>query len=177
MRLSTSRALDRGKAAQFEGMLQATIGQKQHAGSKSERWSRVELGEIVQFKSGGTPNRSNINYWNGDIPWIGAKRPKIIQSRHIVRRRSRNLGLLRSLWRPSEQFSSWFAAWDSSKTPACYRYSTSSFNQDIKVIDSKAERSPRFLRLCTAFGQANENGSRLTEPGMEQEGTDRSRSQ
>ncbi|NCC41524.1 MAG: restriction endonuclease subunit S [Gammaproteobacteria bacterium] len=36
------------------------------------RWKTKTLGEIVTFLSGGTPSRSNENYWNGDIPWISA---------------------------------------------------------------------------------------------------------
>lgn len=30
----------------------------------------VELGEICDVKSGGTPDRSEPSYWGGDIPWI-----------------------------------------------------------------------------------------------------------
>jgi type I restriction enzyme, S subunit len=35
-----------------------------------EGWKRVELGEILQTKSGGTPLRNIPIYYNGDIPWI-----------------------------------------------------------------------------------------------------------
>ncbi|MEI7188550.1 N-6 DNA methylase [Dickeya dianthicola] len=30
----------------------------------------VELGEVCDVKSGGTPDRSNSSFWGGDIPWI-----------------------------------------------------------------------------------------------------------
>ncbi len=33
-------------------------------------WPEVDLGEICEIKSGGTPSRSNEEYWNGDIPWV-----------------------------------------------------------------------------------------------------------
>lgn len=33
-------------------------------------WPMVALGEICMIKSGGTPDRSNTAYWNGDIPWV-----------------------------------------------------------------------------------------------------------
>ena len=31
---------------------------------------RVVLGNIAKISSGGTPSRSNANYWNGKIPWV-----------------------------------------------------------------------------------------------------------
>ena len=35
-------------------------------------WEMVELGEVCEIKSGGTPSRSEPAYWNGTIPWIGS---------------------------------------------------------------------------------------------------------
>jgi type I restriction enzyme S subunit len=36
-------------------------------------WIEVELGEICDFKGGGTPSKSNPDYWNGNIPWASIK--------------------------------------------------------------------------------------------------------
>lgn len=33
-------------------------------------WSRVALGDIVEITSGGTPRKSEQQYWGGEIPWI-----------------------------------------------------------------------------------------------------------
>jgi type I restriction enzyme M protein len=35
-------------------------------------WEIVELGEVCEVKSGGTPSRDEKSYWNGDIPWVGS---------------------------------------------------------------------------------------------------------
>lgn len=35
-----------------------------------EEWELKKLGEVSEISSGGTPSRTNQNYWNGNIPWI-----------------------------------------------------------------------------------------------------------
>jgi type I restriction enzyme M protein len=35
-------------------------------------WPMVELGEVCNVQSGGTPSRSKAEYWNGKIPWVGS---------------------------------------------------------------------------------------------------------
>lgn len=35
-----------------------------------KNWVECTLDELAQIQSGGTPSRSNKDYWNGDIPWI-----------------------------------------------------------------------------------------------------------
>jgi type I restriction enzyme, S subunit len=36
----------------------------------TEGWVEKKLGEVAEISSGGTPSRTNKNYWNGNIPWI-----------------------------------------------------------------------------------------------------------
>lgn len=33
----------------------------------------ISLGELVDIKGGGTPDKSNSEYWNGEIPWASVK--------------------------------------------------------------------------------------------------------
>ncbi|MDZ7853507.1 MAG: restriction endonuclease subunit S [Halomonas sp.] len=40
------------------------------------KWTQCELGDIVTFKSGGTPSKSNPELWGGDIPWVSTKELK-----------------------------------------------------------------------------------------------------
>lgn len=35
-------------------------------------WKEYRLGDIVKFSSGGTPSKTNQEYWGGNIPWISA---------------------------------------------------------------------------------------------------------
>jgi type I restriction enzyme, S subunit len=41
-------------------------------------WSKKRLGDVTLWLSGGTPNRANLNYWNGNIPWISGSTLKKI---------------------------------------------------------------------------------------------------
>ncbi|HHQ6570026.1 TPA: restriction endonuclease subunit S [Serratia fonticola] len=36
-------------------------------------WPMISLGELVDIKGGGTPDKSNSAYWNGEIPWASVK--------------------------------------------------------------------------------------------------------
>jgi type I restriction enzyme S subunit len=33
-------------------------------------WELKKLGDVAEISSGGTPSRTNQNYWNGNIPWV-----------------------------------------------------------------------------------------------------------
>ena len=36
-------------------------------------WKEYKLGDLITFKSGGTPSKSNETFWGGTIPWVSAK--------------------------------------------------------------------------------------------------------
>ncbi|WP_150911972.1 restriction endonuclease subunit S [Marinobacter halotolerans] len=36
----------------------------------ARHWPLTNLGSVVKFLSGGTPNKSTESYWNGQIPWV-----------------------------------------------------------------------------------------------------------
>ncbi|HIJ87003.1 MAG TPA: restriction endonuclease subunit S [Desulfuromonadales bacterium] len=40
-------------------------------------WDLPKLKHFTQFGGGGTPSRENLDYWNGNIPWISPKDMKV----------------------------------------------------------------------------------------------------
>lgn len=44
-----------------------------------ESWEWVKLGDVCRFIGGGTPDKSNPNYWNGSINWASVKDIKGIE--------------------------------------------------------------------------------------------------
>jgi type I restriction enzyme M protein len=40
-------------------------------------WPKISLGDLCKFVSGGTPSKSNEEFWSGPIPWISAKDLKV----------------------------------------------------------------------------------------------------
>ena len=43
-------------------------------------WKKVKLGDVAKVTSGGTPLRTQSEYWNGNIPWVKTAQ---IQNEHI----------------------------------------------------------------------------------------------
>lgn len=42
-------------------------------GEVPAHWNLQPLKHVADFRSGGTPDKSNIDYWDGNIPWASAK--------------------------------------------------------------------------------------------------------
>jgi type I restriction enzyme S subunit len=55
-----------------QGTMQQLLTGKNRLPGFSGEWEETTLGELATFLSGGTPSRSNEDYWTGDIPWISA---------------------------------------------------------------------------------------------------------
>ncbi|MEN0049582.1 MAG: restriction endonuclease subunit S, partial [Bacteroidota bacterium] len=39
-------------------------------GEFEEEWEKDKIRNLAKIKSGGTPSRGKVEYWNGDIPWV-----------------------------------------------------------------------------------------------------------
>lgn len=50
-----------------------SVMQDSELGEIPEGWDVASLSDLIQITGGGTPKRSEPNYWNGDIPWFSVK--------------------------------------------------------------------------------------------------------
>jgi type I restriction enzyme S subunit len=46
-------------------------------GEVPAHWNVIPLKYLVELRSGGTPSKDNMDYWDGDIPWASAKDLKV----------------------------------------------------------------------------------------------------
>jgi type I restriction enzyme, S subunit len=44
-------------------------------------WQLVSVGELGDWRGGGTPSKANLAFWSGDIPWVSAKDMKVYRLR------------------------------------------------------------------------------------------------
>lgn len=103
-------------------------------------WKTYRLGDIIQLKSGGTPDKSNPDYWGGSIPWISAKSMYddfISTSDLFITEEGLQAGSkiakkdsILLLTRGSGLFN---------RIPVCYVVSDVAYNQDVKNIVLKQE--------------------------------------
>ena len=105
-----------------------------------KEWVIHKLGDLVNLYSGGTPNKSKIEYWGGSIPWISAKSmyedflssSDLCISETGLRAGSKlaKKGSILLLTRGSGLFN---------RIPVCWTERDLAFNQDVKNIESKNE--------------------------------------
>lgn len=109
-------------------------------GESMSEWKEVKLGDVCNLYSGGTPNKNNKTYWNGNIPWISAKSMygDYIEDAdlYITEKGLSNgsrlapKGSILILTRGSGLYN---------RIPICYTLKDVAFNQDVKRIESKDE--------------------------------------
>ncbi|PJK23862.1 type I restriction endonuclease subunit S [Mycobacterium goodii] len=128
------------KQAIKQGMMQQLFA----ASEKGQH--RAVLGDIVSMLSGGTPNRSNDEYWSGNIPWVSASTLKSLEvatsdqavTPQAVRAGSKMAPLLSTLIlvRGSALHS---------EIRASLVTASVCFNQDVKALVPKVGLEPKFL--------------------------------
>lgn len=109
------------------------------------KWKTVELGDLADFYSGGTPSKTNPTYWGADVPWITVKDMKAmfgsstnlsltkagastlrIMPERTVYMLVRGMGLFKGL-------------------PLLYCDRPATCNQDVKALVAKQSIDPLFL--------------------------------
>ena len=112
----------------------------------TEEWNDYRLRDLCTFHSGGTPSIDNVEYWEGEIPFVSAvamhnthieKTPLTLTEKGL-RNGSKQLeaGNLLLLVRGS-------MLWN--KIPICYNDVDVAFNQDVKGIVPNSKTTSLFL--------------------------------
>jgi type I restriction enzyme S subunit len=80
------------KEKRFKWLLHSLIGSM-----KNEKWKKVQLKELCEMSSGGTPKSTVSEYFNGDILWVSIK-DMTSQEKYIINteRKLTNLGIINS---------------------------------------------------------------------------------
>lgn len=112
----------------------------------TKEWEPTTVGEIANFKSGGTPSKGNPAFWNGSIPWASAKDMKQLflddTEDHITSIAVDNgakqvpAGTVLILTRGMTLLKD---------VPICILNRQMSFNQDVKALEPKGDFDGRFL--------------------------------
>lgn len=108
-------------------------------------WKRIELGELVEIGSGGTPSRANADYWGGNMPWITAKDMKSFDLRDSIDRLT-DSGAAHASVVPQDTILVLVRGMGLFKdVPIGVTARPMAFNQDIKALRQKGDVSARFL--------------------------------
>ncbi|WP_051607263.1 restriction endonuclease subunit S [Sphingobacterium thalpophilum] len=60
------------KATVIKKIFAGQLKFKDDNGKDFPNWNKTALAEIGEFSGGGTPSSSNIDFWNGNIPWVSS---------------------------------------------------------------------------------------------------------
>jgi type I restriction enzyme S subunit len=141
------RLLAKKRDLKQAAMQQLLTGQTRLPGFHGE-WDETTLGELATFLSGGTPSRSNDDYWTGDIPWISASSLRCFEiwrsdsnvTKEAVAAGSKMapVGSSLLLVRGSALHNEILCGLVTK--PVC-------FNQDVKALVPRSQVVPRFLTL------------------------------
>lgn len=134
-------------------------------------WSVRSLGDLTSWMSGGTPSKSNPDFWGGDIPWISAKSLKSFylydSEDHVTEAaiaegaRQVSVGDILMLVRGMTLHND---------VPVGVAMRPMTFNQDVKGLRGKGDAATRYIaywlvgnkwRLLAAVDQASHGTGRL----------------
>jgi len=109
-------------------------------------WEASALGDVGIWSSGGTPSKSNPQFWNGNIPWVSPKDMKTFELGDTIDRISAAGARLGSRVMPAETIFIVIRGMILAHTfPVCFSTRKMAFNQDVKAITVRKGISSRFL--------------------------------
>lgn len=110
-----------------------------------ESWKWVRLSEVVEFVGGGTPSKSNPNYWNGGIPWATVKDIKEVTLKSTIDNISEDgvKNSSTSIANPNDVLIVTRMAPGRSTVTQI----TTAINQDLKIAKTRIDIFPYFLSL------------------------------
>lgn len=111
--------------------------------NNSSNWHLKKLGEICDFVGGGTPDKKNPAFWNGEIPWASIKD---IKGKYLSKTNDyiTKLGLDSSAANLVQEGEIVLATRISPGRPILSKIVTA-INQDLKIVKPKADVSSLFL--------------------------------
>ncbi|AHM02973.1 Type I restriction-modification system, specificity subunit S [Roseibacterium elongatum DSM 19469] len=129
-------------------------------------WEATPLKYLVTFRSGGTPDKSNPDYWDGDVPWVSARDLKsetindstLQITEHAVSSGAANLvpqGSVVVLVRGMTLAHTF---------PVCLAGRPMAINQDLKALNSNSSISNDYLALALR-GLSDVSLARVDEAG------------
>lgn len=109
-------------------------------------WKRDELGKLVSFASGRTPSKDQIEYWNGDIPWVTARDMKTFElTSSELKITTAGLGRGGRTVPPNSILVLVRGMTLLKDVPVCLAAREMAFNQDVRGLQVKGTVDPRFL--------------------------------
>jgi type I restriction enzyme S subunit len=134
-------------------------------GDVPAHWEVHPLKFVVRFESGGTPNKGNPDYWDGDVPWASAKDLKsdvLATTQDFITRAALHKGAA-SLVESGSVVVLVRGMMLARMFPVVLLSASMAINQDLKALTSAALRGD-FL-AWTLRGTEAETRSRLDEAG------------
>ncbi len=108
-------------------------------------YKKTTLGEIVAFKSGGTPRKTNPSFWGGEYPWVSAKDLKVLVISGSLDTLTES-GFKKSKIAPKNALLILVRGMTlHKKVPVCLAGRDLAFNQDLKALIPSAEVLSKFL--------------------------------
>jgi type I restriction enzyme, S subunit len=137
--------MSRGKKTIKELLEEALVPEEEQPYEVPENWVWVNSEHILNFIGGGTPSKSNGDYWNGNIPWATVKD---IKKRFLSSTIDfiTNEGLENSSSNMASKNELLLITRMSPGKSTITKISTA-INQDLKIVRPKFEIQPYFLWL------------------------------